>query len=350
MLESTGDGLSWLSLKWFFPSTFQNYSWENPNWLYLLWLIPLFFIVRWLIGLRFNQTYDVALEQKHLKINRTALLRFVPEVIMALSIALITIALARPQKNNEEVEQWTEGIDIMLVLDISTSMEIEDFKPNRLEAAKTVAHEFISGRFQDRIGMVVFSGEAFSLSPLTTDYDLLYNYIDEIDFNMIDKGGTAIGSALAVATNRMRDSDSKSKVMILMSDGDNNMGNIDPLTAAKLAHAYGIRIYTIGIGKEGRVPFGKTFFGTTRYVENTLDETTLREIAKIGEGRFFRVSNNQALQEVFASIDKMEKAEIKETRFKDTTDFYTAYLHWAVVLFLFWLLLKSSFINNLLQD
>jgi Ca-activated chloride channel family protein len=248
------------------------------------------------------------------------------------------------------VDQWTEGIDIMLVVDISESMQIEDFKPNRLEAAKQVALNFIGGRFQDRIGMVIFSGDAYSLSPLTTDYDLLKAHIDDISFDMIENRGTAIGSALAVGTNRMRDSDSKSKVLILLSDGDNTAGNIDPLTAAKLANAYGIKIYTIAVGKEGRVPFGKDFFGRPRYVENTMDETTLREIAKIGDGEFYRVSDNQALQNVFDLIDQYEKAEIKETRYQDTTDFYQVYLRWAIVFFIFWLGLKSTFMANILQD
>jgi len=285
-----------------------------------------------------------------LKWNPVSLFRFIPDILLAGILSLIVVSLARPQKTNEKVEQWTEGIDIMLTIDISESMQIEDFKPNRLEAAKETALNFIEGRFQDRIGIVIFSGEAYSLAPLTLDYDLLNNYIKDIDFEMIENRGTAIGSALAVGTNRMRESDSKSKVLILLSDGDNTAGNIDPITAAELAHAYGIKIYTIAIGKEGRVPFGTDFFGRTRYVENTLDETNLRKIAEIGEGQFFRVSDNQALENVFELIDKYEKAEIKETRFKDTTDFYVVYLKWAVMLLLLWMALKSTFMANVLQD
>jgi Ca-activated chloride channel family protein len=258
--------------------------------------------------------------------------------------------LARPQKTNEKVEQWTEGIDIILAIDISQSMQIEDFTPNRLEAAKDVARDFISGRIQDRIGIVVFSGDAFSLAPLTTDYDLLNAYLDEISFDMIENRGTAIGSAMAVVTNRMRESDSKSKVCILLSDGDNTAGNIDPITAAELAAAYDIKTYTIVVGKEGLVPFGKDYFGRPHMVENTVDETTMRNIAKISNGEFFRVTDNEALKNVFEKIDQYEKAEIKETRFKDTADFYFVYLRWAMVLLLIWLLLKSSFLSNVLQD
>jgi Ca-activated chloride channel family protein len=269
---------------------------------------------------------------------------------MAMMVLMVIIALARPQKTNEKVEQWTEGIDIMLVIDISESMQIEDFKPNRLESAKKVAQDFISGRFQDRIGLVIFSGDAYSLSPLTLDYDLLKQYIRDLNFQMIQSRGTAIGSALAVATNRMRESPSQSKVMILLSDGDNNAGNIDPVTAAELARSFNIKIYTIAVGKEGEVPFGKDFFGRTRYVDNTLDETNLRKIAEIGEGRFFRVSDNRALEQVFSRIDQYEKAEIKETRFRDTKDYYVVYLQWAALLLVAWLALKSTFIANVLQD
>jgi Ca-activated chloride channel family protein len=306
--------------------------------------------VRWIVRRKFSQKLPVSIPKENIKWNPITLLRFIPNILLALIFALLIIALARPQRVNEKVEQWTEGIDIMLVVDISESMQIEDFQPNRLEAAKNVANEFIDGRFQDRIGMVIFSGDAYSLSPLTTDYKLLKQYIEEISFDMIENRGTAIGSALAVATNRMRESDSKSKVVILLSDGDNTAGNIDPITAAKLAQAYGIKIYTIAIGKDGRVPFGKDFFGRTRYVENTLDESALREIAAIGDGQFFRVSDNQALQQVFSLIDRLEKAEIKETRFKDTSDFYQIYLQWAIVMVLAWMALKSSFVFNILED
>jgi len=229
-------------------------------------------------------------------------------------------------------------------------MTIQDFKPNRLEAAKKVAKNFIDGRFQDRIGIVIFSGEAYSLAPLTTDYKLLNAYIDEISFEKIQASGTAIGSALAVATNRMRESESKTKVVILLSDGDNTAGNIDPITAAEIANAYDVKIYTIGIGKEGKVPTGKNIFGQTTYDDNTLDESTLRKIAEIGEGNFYRASDNQALEDVFKLIDKYEKAEIKESRFKDTTDYYSVYLKWAIFLLLIWLALKSTFMSNILKD
>jgi len=340
----------WYSLEWFTPTVLRSYTWEDRLFLYLIFAVPLLFILRWLTRYYFNQKLPVALVKSDLKSSPLNLLRFIPEIVLSLSLILILVALARPQRTNEKVEQWTEGIDIMIALDISQSMQIEDFKPNRLEAAKVVARDFIKGRLQDRIGLVVFSGDAFSLAPLTTDYDLLRNYLNDVSFEMIESRGTAIGSALAVVTNRMRESESKSKVCILISDGDNTAGNIDPITSAELAGAYNIKLYTIVVGKEGMVPYGKDFFGRPQMVENTVDETTMRKIADIGSGEFFRVTDNEALKNVFKRIDQYEKAEIKESRFKDTSDFYFIYLKWAMIFFLLWILLKSSFLSNVLQD
>lgn len=341
----------WYSPEWFLPSAFQSFDWEMGFLLPLAFLIPAIFLLKWLIGTKMRQKLAVALPKKDIGSSRISYLRVVPNLLFSLALMLMVVALARPQHTNEQAEQWTEGIDIMLVIDISESMQIEDFKPNRLEAAKRTAGRFISGRFRDRIGIVIFSGDAYSLSPLTTDYELLYKFIEEdIDFKRIENRGTAIGSAIATATNRMRESEAGSKVMILLSDGDNTAGNIDPITAAELAAAYGIKIYSIGIGKEGKVPFGKDFFGRPQMVDNTLDETNLREIAKIGEGKFYRVSDDEALSNVFSLIDQYEKAEIKETRYKNTTDFYPVYLNWGIVFFLLFLLSKSTFMSNVLED
>ncbi len=341
---------NWLSFEWFTPGRLQSFDWENILWFYAILLIPVLFLIRWLIIYQFRQKLPIALTKKDLKSDPISFLRFIPGIFFTLSLLLMLMAMARPQSTNEQTEQWSEGIDIMLTVDISQSMQIEDFKPNRLEAAKEVARDFVEGRFQDRIGLVVFSGDAYSRSPLTTDYDLLNTYIDDISFDLIESRGTAIGSALAVTTNRLMESESESKVVILMSDGDNTAGNIDPVTAAKLAAAYNITIYVIAIGKEGRVPYGTDFFGRTRYVENTFDETTLKEIAEIGKGNYYRVSDKQALIQVFDEIDQLEKAEIKETRYKDTIDYYTIYVRWAVVFLLFWLVTKSMFITNVLTD
>lgn len=340
----------WFSKEWFTEEILREFTYENPLFLYGIFAIPFLFLLRLLIHIAFRDKLDFAFPEKNVKTSWVTWLRVVPDIFMGIFVACILIALARPQKTNEKVEQWTEGIDIMMLLDISESMLIEDFTPNRLESAKKVAKTFVKGRFQDRIGIVIFSGEAYSLSPLTTDYKLLQAYIDEIKYDLIRKGGTAIGSALAVGINRLRDGGSKSKVIILLSDGDNTAGNIDPMTAAQLAHAYNIKIYTIAVGKDGQVPFGKDPFGNPRYVDNTLDETTLRKIANIGEGKFYRASSASALKNIFSIIDKYEKAEIKETRYKDTKDYYDIYLTWAIVFFAIWMLTKLTFLTNALED
>ena len=342
--------VEFFSLSWFLPETFQSYEWENPLLLNLLWLIPLLVLIRKFIKFLKKPVLELSLPKSVAKANPWTYLRLIPTGFFFLFLIFVVLALARPQRSNERVEQYTEGIDILLVMDISESMDLQDFSPNRLEAAKKTAIEFINGRFGDRIGMVVFSGEAYSLSPLTNDYDLLTSLIEEINFSMIESKGTAIGSAIAAGTNRMKDSDSPSKVMILLSDGESNAGNVDPIFAAQLATAFGIKIYTIAVGKDGMVPYGTDFFGRPQMVESYLDESTLREISNIGSGQFFRASDGKALNQIFEQIDKLEKTEILENRYKETADFYRIYLFWGMLFFVIWMALKSSFFNNFLLD
>lgn len=347
MRESLVEFFSW---SWFLPETFQSYEWENPLLLNLLWLIPLLVLIRKFIKFLKKPVLELSLPKSVTKANPWTYLRLIPTGFFFLFLIFVVLALARPQRSNERVEQYTEGIDILLVMDISESMDLQDFSPNRLEAAKKTAIEFINGRFGDRIGMVVFSGEAYSLSPLTNDYELLTSLIEEINFSMIEAKGTAIGSAIAAGTNRMKDSDSPSKVMILLSDGESNAGNVDPIFAAQLATAFGIKIYTIAVGKDGMVPYGTDFFGRPQMVESYLDESTLREISTIGSGQFFRASDGKALNQIFEQIDKLEKTEILENRYKETADFYRIYLFWGMLFFVIWMALKSSFFNNFLLD
>lgn len=341
------DFFSWF---WFLPETFKTFEWENLWALHLIWIAPLILVLRKFVKFLKNPVLELSLPGTVSQNNPWTYLRLIPALMFILAVWMIVIALARPQKSNERVEQSTEGIDIMIVMDISESMDLQDFKPNRLEAAKETAIDFINGRFGDRIGMVIFSGEAYSLAPLTTDYALLTDLVKDISFNMMDAKGTAIGSALAAGTNRMRESESKSKVMILLSDGESNAGNVDPLFAAQLAAAMDIKIYTIAVGKDGMVPYGVDFFGRPQMVESYLDESTLREIAGIGSGEFFRASDDNALEQIFDQINTMEKAEILESRYKETTDYYRVYLFWGILLFLAWLGLKSTFFNNFLLD
>ncbi len=347
MREQLAEFFSW---SWFLPETFKTYEWENPFILNLVWIIPLFMLIRKFVKFLKNPVLELSLPKKISRNNPWTYLRLIPTGFFFISLILIVIALSRPQRSNERVEQFTEGIDIILVMDISESMDLQDFTPNRLEASKRTAIDFINGRFGDRIGMVVFAGEAYSLAPLTNDYELLTDLIAEISFDMMEAKGTAIGSAIASATNRMKDAESASKVLILLSDGESNAGNVDPLFAAQLASALDIRIYTIAVGKDGMVPYGTDFFGRPQMGESYLDETTLREIAKIGNGQFFRASDGGALQTIFDEINTLEKTEILENRYKETADYYRVYLFWAMAFFFLWMVTKSSFLNNFLLD
>ena len=339
---------NWFSFKWFSLNQILSYEWANYEIIYMVSLIPIAYLITKFLNKKI--TYQVSIPKSNLSSVSYPFIRFIPNLVFTISIIMIILSLARPQKSNEKIDRWSEGIDIMLVVDISESMQIEDFSPNRLESAKSVAKKFIDGRFQDRIGLVVFSGESYSRCPLTSDYSLLKKYIDEINFDLISTRGTAIGSAIAIATNRMRESKSKTKILILLSDGDNTAGNIDPKTASEIAKAYGIKIYSIAIGKNGKVPFGKDYFGRPRYVENSLDEKNLRDIAKTTEGKFYRASNNKSLENIFNEIDEFEKSEIKENRYKNTVDYYQYYLLWGIIFILLFILTKSTYLNNILKD
>jgi len=229
----------------------------------------------------------------------------------ALAVTLLIIVLARPQTTDKFQDMSTEGIDIVLALDISGSMLARDFRPDRLEASKNVATEFISGRPYDRIGLVVFSGESFTQCPLTTDHAVLINLMREIQSGMIEDG-TAIGNGLATAVNRIKDSEAKSKVIILLTDGVNNRGEIAPATAAGIAKTYGIRVYTIGVGTQGVAPYPvQTPYGMQyQDMQVEIDEAILREISQTTGGKYFRATDNNKLVQVYNEIDKLEKSKI----------------------------------------
>ncbi|WP_242928990.1 VWA domain-containing protein [Pontibacter vulgaris] len=350
MLGISDEQLDWLNLEWFSYSTLRSFDWVYPVVLYALPAVPLLFMFKWLLTLKTRNKLDMAMFNSKTKFQFTSLLRFLPDLIFILFMMLVLVAIARPQRVNEQIEQSAEGIDIVLALDVSGSMELTDITPNRLDAAKDVALDFINGRVQDRIGLVVFAGDAYSLAPLTTDYQLLRESINSIGFKMIPNDGTAIGSALAIAVNRMRDSNAKSKVVILISDGENTAGSLDPEMAARLAFAHNIKLYTIGIGKDGQATYASDNSGKKVLVETQLDESSLRQIAQLGEGLFFRADSKDALQEIFRNINKYEKTEVTEKRFRDTRDYYQVYLKWALLLLLLWMLLKNTFITNVLED
>jgi len=272
-------------------------------------------------------------------------LKFIIPALHLLSIALLVVAAARPQSGAVSREINTEGIDIMLALDISSSMKAEDFEPdNRLHAAKQEIREFVSGRSTDRIGLVVFSRQSFTQCPLTIDYDVLLSYLDEVDFGMVEDG-TAIGLAIANSVNRLKDSRAKSKIIILLTDGINNAGEIDPLTAARAAQALGIRIYTIGAGKPGpaRYPIDDPVFGR-RYImqENQIDEEMLKQIADITGGKYFRARSTASLRQIYADISKMEKTKVEVKEFTMYSELFRYFLLPGLMLLLIEVMLTRT--------
>ena len=332
-------------------ATLAGYEWQHPRLLLLLALVPLLPLLRGLLAGGRRRQVVVAFGPGGLRPDWRAGLRFVPTLVLSLSLALLLVAAARPQRPSEHLTQTGRGIDIVLAIDVSGSMEIEDLKPTRLEAAKRLAGRFVGGRAGDRLGLVAFAGQAYSLVPLTTDYDLLLSSLRSLRPGLIADEGTAIGTALGVAINRLRDSRAKSRVCVLLSDGESNAGSLDPLLAAQLAHAYGIRLYTIGLGEDGFVPYGRdSLTGKPRYVQTRLDETTMRQLAQAANGRFFRATDNAALKQVFGEINRLEKSDIRTQRYRSVQDFYRPYLGWGLALWLLWLTLKGTFMSNVLED
>ncbi|MDR1882299.1 MAG: VWA domain-containing protein [Prevotella sp.] len=322
----------------------------NPKYLYLLLLlIPL--IVWYIVRLSrmqatFKMSSGFALEKAPSTIR--VYLRHLPFLLRSIAIALVIIVLARPQSVNSSDISNSEGIDIVMALDISGTMMAQDFSPTRLEAAKKVAAEFINDRPNDRIGLVIFGGESFTQCPLTTDHRILLNLLSEVKFGMIEDG-TAIGLGLANSVNRLKDSKSKSRVIILLTDGSNNAGQIAPLTAAELAKSYNIRVYTIGVGSRGTAnarimtPYGMQ----TMQVSGDFDERTLTEIAAITDGKYFRATDNTSLGEIYDEIDRMEKTHISVNTVTKRKELYLPFAIFALALVGLELLLRRTWLRNI---
>ncbi len=256
-------------------------------------------------------------------------LRHFPFVLRTAAYALLVVALARPQGIEQNVRTSTEGIDIMLSIDVSGSMLARDFKPDRITAAKEVAASFISDRVGDRLGLVVFAGEAFTQSPLTTDQSTLQTLLARIRSGLIEDG-TAIGNGLATAINRLRESEAKSKVIILLTDGINNRGEIAPMTAAEIARAQGIRVYTIGVGSRGTAPYPAVdMFGNMTFINQKveIDEKTLTEIARLTGGRYFRATDKEKLQAIYDEINQLEKSRVEVT---ERITYHELFLGWVL--------------------
>lgn len=275
-------------------------------------------------------------------------LRHIPFVLRLVSVAVLIIILARPQSTDNWQSTSTEGIDIVLAMDISSSMLAQDLKPNRLEASKDVAASFINGRPNDNIGLVVFAGESFTQCPLTTDHTVLLNLFKDIQPGII-QDGTAIGLGLANAVSRIKDSQSKSKVIILLTDGMNNAGEIAPVTAAEIAKTFGIRVYTIGVGTKGMAPtpFQTPFGIQYQNMPVEIDEPTLKQISATTGGQYFRATDNTSLKDIYSEIDQMEKTKISVQEYSKKQE---EYKNWALLLFcllLVEILLRNTLLRNI---
>jgi len=301
----------------------------NPEFLWLFLLLPAIGYYLWWRRKKLTVTLQFSSLQIFKNIPQTLRERLwhVPLALRLMAIAVFIVALARPQSISDKQNISTEGIDIVLELDLSGSMLAEDFNPNRIEAAKQVASEFIDGRTNDRIGLVVFSAESFTQCPLTTDYPVLKNLLREVKNGMI-ADGTAIGLAIANGVNRLKDSKAKSKVMILLTDGVNNRGEIDPITAARIAATYGIRIYTVGVGAQGEAPYPvQTQFGIRRQlIPVDLDEKGLTQVADMTGGKYYRATDNRKLKAIYKEIDQLERTKIEVTAYKRYSELYGGWL------------------------
>ncbi len=326
-----------------------NVSFANPVFLWLLVLVPV--LAYWYIRRHGAATTDVRFSTLRafagVKPTWKERFRHVPFVLRMLTVALLIVALARPQSVSQGENIHTEGIDIVLLLDISTSMLAEDFQPNRVEAAKEVAQKFIDGRMNDRIGLVIFAGQSFTQCPMTLDYRVLKNLLRQVRPGMVEDG-TAIGMAIAQGVNRLKDSRAKSRVMILLTDGVNNRGEIDPLTAAQIAQTFGIRIYTVGVGTEGEAPYPvQTPFGI-RYqnIPVDVDEQTLQKIAEITDGQYFRAKNNRTLRDIYAEIDQMEKTRIEVRAYRSYAELFVEWAGAGLLLMLFEIGLSGTILRK----
>ncbi|MEO1021080.1 MAG: VWA domain-containing protein [Bacteroidota bacterium] len=327
-------------------------EWANPEWFWALITIPVLiglYVFRWLGKRQPTLSFSSTSFMEYLPGNWKAHLHWLFAVLTWTGISLLILALARPQEKLTTIEQNAEGIDIVMVLDMSSSMRAEDLKPNRFEAAREVAKQFVDQRISDRIGLVTFAMKSFTVVPPTLDYRLLKELIDDMEMGVIEDG-TAIGMGIATAINRLKDSEATSKVIILLTDGQNNSGEIDPVTAADLALTYGIKIYTIGAGTRGTAPYPvrDPVFGV-RYqnLPVNIDEEMLTRVADLTGGQYYRATDTQSLFQVYQEIDTLERSKIEELIYTDYKDQYTTFLGASISCLFLAMLGRIAFSNNL---
>ncbi|MDO5569894.1 MAG: VWA domain-containing protein [Bacteroidales bacterium] len=324
----------------------------NPNYLYLLLLLlP---AVAWYLWKQSGAQASLQVPALSAFGKMTAsykkYLRHVNFAILLGAIAMVIVVLARPQSTDNWSKSNTEGIDIMLSLDVSGSMLAADFKPNRVEAAKDVAAQFINGRPTDNIGLVIFAKESFTMCPMTTDQAVLLNLLKDVNTELIDGNATAIGNGLATAINRIKDGQAKSKTIILLTDGTNNSGDVAPVTAAEIAKTFGIRVYTIGVGTIGTAPYpARTPYGQIVYqdMKVDIDEPTLKDIAAITGGKYFRATDKGKLSQIFEEIDQMEKTKISVREYSKKQEEYLPFALAAFALLLIHILLRNTLLRSI---
>ncbi len=314
--------------------------WDNPEWFWALLIIPVIIWMRYRYYKRRQMAYVTYSDTSDLEVltgNWRSYGVYSGFLLQIAAIILIITALARPQDEQVYTERHVEGIDIMLVLDISSSMLAEDMQPNRLLAVKEVASDFVDRRVSDRIGLVVFARESFTVVPPTLDHNLLQHQLEQVDLGMV-RDGTAIGMGLATAVNRLRNSDAESRVIILLTDGENNAGEIDPITAGELAATFGLRVYTIGASTDARTapyPVQDPLRGTRYHeIRVEIDEEMMRTIAGTTGGRYFRATDNESLEQVYQEIDEMEQSEFDEVVYQEFSELYKGFLGWGMILML----------------
>ncbi len=331
---------------------FANFNFENPEFFWLFLLLP--FAIVWYVWKRHKQTPELKISSiKGFKAKSSLLSKFRPVlfVLRLLVLALIITAMARPRTVDVSTKtSSTKGIDIVMAIDVSASMLARDLEPNRLDALKNVAEEFIQGRPGDRIGLVVYAGESFTKTPITSDKSIVLKALEDIKYNNVLENGTAIGSGLATAVNRLKDSKAESKVIILLTDGVNNSGFIDPKTASELAKEFGIKVYTIGVGSNGMalspiaiLPNGRFQFGS---VQVEIDEDLLKQIAATTGGEYFRATNNEKLEAIYEQIDSLEKTEIEEFRYYNYDEKFRSLVLLAGGLLLFEIFLRYTLFRS----
>lgn len=323
---------------------------------FLLFLLLIPYIIWYILrGKKSEPSMRVSTTRMYASMPRSykVYLRHVPFILRMVALSLLIVVLARPQSTDSWQSSEVEGIDIMLAVDVSTSMLAEDLKPNRLEAAKQVASDFINGRPNDNIGLTIFAGQSFTQSPLTVDHAVLLNLFNSVSCDMATNGiiedGTAIGLGIANAVCRLKDSKAKSKVIILLTDGSNNRGDISPLTAAEIAKTYGIRVYTIGVGSNGTAPYPYPTMGGVQYINMPveIDENTLQQIAKTADGQYYRATSNSKLKEVYEEIDKLEKTKLNVKDFSRKTEEYMPFALWAMICVVLEVLLRLTILRRI---